>query len=99
MLLEKPNHARDKRQEKREAEREWLAMRRLVLDRDLHRCRACNSRDGVDVHHRKFRSAGGKNTPANLLALCRVCQTELHGYRLSIVGGSANGVLRFVRRG
>lgn len=98
MFLEKPNHAKDKRERAKEKLRDWLAVRKLVLVRDLYRCRACQSKEQVDVHHLKFRSAGGKDVPSNLLVLCRVCHGETHAYRLAIVGDNAGKVLRFVRR-
>src|SRR6185436_471781 len=76
----------------------WQLARRLVLERDGYRCRACQSKDSVDVHHLKFRSLGGKDDdPKALVALCRPCHQELHLYKLAISGGrrGANGKLSF----
>jgi len=78
----------------------WQLARRLVLERDGYRCRACQSKDSVDVHHMKFRSLGGKDDdPKALLCLCRCCHGDVHLYKLAITGGRrvANGTLSFER--
>ena len=100
--LQKPEpRAVTKRDEKRQQEREALAVRNLVRERDRYRCRACgtqgDSYNPVDVHHLKLRSAGGGDTTSNLLCLCRVDHALTHAYRLFIVGEDANGELRFER--
>lgn len=92
-----PSRAQDKRERSKAKLKAWLAIRKAVLARDGHRCRCCGARDQVDVHHRQFRSRGGADTPANLLALCREHHADLHAYRLTIVGDDANKTLRFVR--
>jgi hypothetical protein len=51
----------------------------------------------VDVHHLRFRSAGGSDSVNNCVALCRVDHAELHAYRLFILGDDANKRLRFER--
>jgi 5-methylcytosine-specific restriction endonuclease McrA len=72
-------------------------IRKQVLIRDHYRCRACGSQDHVDVHHLRFRSAGGSDSVNNCVALCRVDHAELHAYRLFILGDDANKRLRFER--
>ncbi len=56
------------------------ALRRRVLERDGHRCRVagCGSGRFLSVHHRKPRSAGGTNTPGNLVTLCASCHRAIH---------------------
>lgn len=34
----------------------------------------------VHTHHRKMRSQGGKDTPANLLRVCLSCHARIHHY-------------------
>ena len=68
-----------------------------VKVRDQYRCRCCGTARQVDVHHLRFRSAGGGDVLENLLCLCRVCHAEVHAYRLRIEGDNANQRLRFVR--
>lgn len=95
------SRASEKRQQARDAEKAWRIIRRLVLERDDYRCRACGSKDSIDVHHVQFRSAGGSSTdPKNLVALCRICHQDLHLYKLAIVSQGrlgANGTLTFRR--
>lgn len=53
-----------------------------VLNRDGWTCQLCGSRRDLQVHHLRFRSQGGDDTPTNLLTLCRRCHAELHARRL-----------------
>lgn len=76
-------HPLRRRSEARDAyEAELDAMRPLVLERSGGRCEfAALYEDGsqiaacplpaTEVHHRKMRSAGGRNELANLVAACR----------------------------
>jgi hypothetical protein len=55
-------------------EAEFRRARRVVLDRDGHRCRQCGRRgtraNPLHVHHLVWRSRGGTNAPSNLVTLC-----------------------------
>lgn len=84
----KGNHAKQQRDAQRQRERDWQRIRQVVLCRDDRRCRVCHGRDGIDVHHIRFRSRGGGNTTANLACLCRVCHAEIHAYRLALSGNA-----------
>jgi 5-methylcytosine-specific restriction endonuclease McrA len=55
------------------------ALRYLILERDSYTCAAplCENA-ATDVHHLIPRSAGGKNRPWNLVALCRFHHAALH---------------------
>ena len=44
-------------------------------------CEYCETRRGIHVHHRVFRSQGGDDAPENLVWLCGVCHDEAHGIR------------------
>lgn len=92
-----PSVPRSKRDKSREKEQQWQRVRQCVLVRDGRRCRVCKTKEGVDVHHIRFRSAGGEDSTANCAALCRVCHRETHAYRLSI-SGDANGKLKVERQ-
>ena len=50
------------------------ALRRRVLARDDHRCRACGGRHRLHVHHIQFRMHGGRTLIANLISLCNLCR-------------------------
>jgi 5-methylcytosine-specific restriction endonuclease McrA len=56
------------------------ALRRAVLARDQHRCRApgCGSRKFLEVHHVIPREQGGPHTADNLVTLCSRCHKFLH---------------------
>jgi hypothetical protein len=96
--LPKPqSRAAEKKKADREADTHWQKVRKQVLIRDHYRCRACGSQDHVDVHHLRFRSAGGSDSVNNCVALCRIDHAELHAYRLFILGDDANTRLRFER--
>ena len=90
-----------KRQQKLAKARAWREISKAIKTRDKFACRACGARwtpdNPVDVHHRKLRSAGGDESTANLLCLCRCCHGLVHAYRLFILGDSADGRLRFER--
>lgn len=34
---------------------------------------------GTQLHHRKLRSRGGKDTVANLVSVCHLCHGHIHG--------------------
>lgn len=47
--------------------------RDTVTNRADTLCERCHRTTGVDHHHRRNRSQGGKWTPANIVLLCRPC--------------------------
>ena len=49
-----------------------------VLKRDSWRCQLCGSMQQLEVHHRVFRSHGGKDAEENLVTLCHSCHSALH---------------------
>lgn len=54
-------------------------VRQGVYDRSRGRCEGCGQRGRpLDLHHRKQRSLGGKEDPANAIACCRLCHTNAH---------------------
>ena len=55
-------------------------VRREVLDRDRHRCRApgCGRTRFLEVHHRVPRSRGGTHATENLVTLCAACHRLMH---------------------
>ncbi len=56
------------------------AVRRKVLARDRHCCRApgCEHTKFLEVHHIKSRTDGGSNNPENLITLCNACHRLGH---------------------
>jgi predicted restriction endonuclease len=54
-------------------------LRDAVLERDLHRCRFCGTRNSPPrIHHIKYRSEGGEHLIDNLITLCDTCHIEVH---------------------
>ena len=48
---------------------------------DYYCCEKCDSSLGVEIHHIKKRSQGGKTEPSNLIALCKYHHDKIHGIR------------------
>ncbi|HGY90122.1 MAG TPA: HNH endonuclease [Planctomycetes bacterium] len=74
------------------------ALRRKILARDGHRCRACSTKGtSLQVHHIRWRSKGGPTTPENLTVLCGRCHALVHEGLLTIEG-EAPHALTFQRQ-
>ena len=58
--------------------RQWIGIRRAVLDRDGYRCRLCGRAGRFEIHHLTPVAAGGGNELENLATLCRHCHLEIH---------------------
>lgn len=86
-----------KRAEKASERTQWMRVRREVLARDGHRCRACGQSHGLDVHHVVMRSLGGSDDATNLIALCRDCHTSVHGHVLILRWNGQGNPARTVR--
>jgi 5-methylcytosine-specific restriction endonuclease McrA len=57
---------------------EWRDLRRLALERDAFRCRLCNSRWRLEVHHRRYPPPWEADQLSNLSTLCRNCHGSFH---------------------
>lgn len=88
--------AQDKRERSRQKLKLLQKVRAAVKVRDKGRCRVCSRREGVEVHHVKFRSLGGEHSTANCALLCPECHADIHAYRV-VVTGDANKQLRIER--
>jgi 5-methylcytosine-specific restriction endonuclease McrA len=92
------SRALGRRERARSEQKAWLAVRKEVLSRDGYKCRVCGIGDSqLDVHHVKARSAGGDDVTSNLIAVCRICHSELTLHRLWSKGENANKPMRFER--
>lgn len=60
--------------------REFIDIQPTVYARARGACQVCLDGPGTVVHHRKLRSQGGTNDPANLLLLCAGCHDYVHGH-------------------
>ena len=70
---------------KREAEAELLRkLRPKLLVRCKGKCEECHGAPdyrGLHMHHKVFRSQGGKTTADNCIMLCGRCHSAAHGIR------------------
>lgn len=57
----------------------WKALRKQALERDNHRCRACDHDRAynLEVHHRRYPERFGTETVEDLTTLCRRCHKLL----------------------
>lgn len=51
----------------------WKEKREEALQRDLYRCRLCNSSRKLEVHHRKYPKVYGEELISDLTTLCGNC--------------------------
>lgn len=102
-------------EELRAIERNWERVKKLVAERDKGRCRLCGKRcsygakslsERGDPHHIVFQSAGGEDSTANVLLLCRACHDLCHKVRRFWLSGNADdkdpmgkGVVKVERQG
>jgi len=52
---------------------DWLVVRRIVFERDLHVCGYCGTSDRLQVDHAIPLSRGGSNRFENLITACQLC--------------------------
>lgn len=103
LLLPKPkSRALTEKKKALDAEREWRKLRRAVLERDKHYCRAQADTWGhfgtLDVHHIVPRSVASKEPlRRDLVSLCRLHHQLVQSHRLWIRAGElgADGHLEF----
>ena len=58
---------------------EWLAIRQLILERDLFTCQRCGKTHHevvLDIHHKTPFKVSKDNSPKNLITLCKKCHME-----------------------
>jgi hypothetical protein len=56
---------------------EWAEKREQALERDGHRCRLCNSKEPLHVHHRTYARRGFEDLE-DLTTLCKFCHEHFH---------------------
>lgn len=65
----------------------YYNVKAYILHRDHYRCqskRKIKHHPILEIHHIIFRSAGGTDTPSNLLTLCQQCHADLHQGKLTL---------------
>ena len=66
-------------------QKDFYNVKAYVLSRDEYLCQQCKNskKSHLHVHHIRFRSDGGTDTPDNLITLCESCHDKLHKGKLS----------------
>ena len=60
-------------------QKDFYNVKAYILHRDSYACQYCKANKvALHVHHIKFRSEGGSDTPDNLITLCHQCHDSLH---------------------
>ncbi|MGZ4170561.1 MAG: HNH endonuclease [Solirubrobacteraceae bacterium] len=73
-------HAKAERRRRHETTRAWGRLRQKVLVRADGRCERCGG-VATDAHHVVARVDGGRDSLANLVALCSDCHQQEHRRR------------------
>lgn len=63
------------------SQKDFYNVKQYVLHRDNYQCHSgqkLKHSKKLNVHHIKFKSNGGSNTPTNLITLCETCHENLH---------------------
>lgn len=55
---------------------DWFAKRKLVLERDRHRCQTCHSTERLEVHHATYERLGNEDLE-DLITLCHDCHEAI----------------------
>lgn len=57
----------------------WKKVRKIILKRDNHMCRICQSKDNLAVHHTTYKHhLDEMNHLDNLMTMCNGCHHEFH---------------------
>lgn len=83
-----------KQAQAKQAANKWRAVSALVKHRDGGKCRVCHVYTGTTgdprligaAHHIVFRSAGGADTPDNLIWTCAECHDLIHRHKITTSG-------------
>lgn len=58
----------------------WSARRRVAIQRQGRKCRACHSQDEIQVHHRTYERLEHEDHE-DLVVLCASCHSALHQFQ------------------
>ncbi|MEX2210019.1 MAG: DEAD/DEAH box helicase [Patescibacteria group bacterium] len=72
-------------------------VRAEVLERDENKCRECGSKQGLNLHHVLPEQFGGKETPDNLITVCKLHHKAKH-VEFHMFYGDSRSVVAHMRR-
>jgi 5-methylcytosine-specific restriction endonuclease McrA len=75
--------------------REYKSWHTAILERDQWKCRRCEGRRNLQVHHIIKRSTLRLDTMENGLTLCFECHEDVERNTVEVVGKDANGIITF----
>lgn len=79
----------------------WDARKSAYFNKFEKRCRACGSRNDMQLHHASYKRMG-RELDADLVPLCQTCHSLVHQYHRdvggSLVDATDHVVSRLVRR-
>ncbi len=82
--------ARHTAKKRRAKTKHWPDVRAYIFARERDLCRCCRKRQAESMHELKFRSAGGKVSKANSVAVCgdgvRGCHGLLQRHQIDVYG-------------
>ena len=61
---------------------EWKQIRGKVLEAAGSRCQLCNKTEHLNVHHRSYENARGRERLGDLTVLCKKCHSIFHGMEI-----------------
>ncbi len=62
--------------------KEWNELRKRILERDGYRCKSCQSKRKLIVHHLKYGVNGSLMVDENnLITLCNICHDRKHNHK------------------
>lgn len=56
----------------------WFYVRRLVFDKYGKKCKRCESKKKLHVHHKTYERLGNENIETDLVVLCNKCHDKYH---------------------
>ena len=71
---------------------DYKVMTLAVLKRDGWRCRFCKRRNSLHVHHIIYRSQGGEDSLANLVAVCYHHHDMIHSHVFVLIGDAQSKI-------
>jgi predicted HNH restriction endonuclease len=72
---------------------EWRELRAQALERDGFRCRLCDSKTAIEVHHRRYPRRDEIDHVRNLTCLCATCHGNFHDDLMVFVMSAGGAML------
>jgi len=77
--------------------KEWKTILKRIFKRDDNKCRCCESKLDLSIHHIISRKNNGGNNDDNLIVFCRSCHDKVELHDISIES-ARNGILAPIKK-